>query len=207
MMTVVAQAYVEGVSTRRVDDLVKAMGIEGISASEVSRMAASLDEKVAEFKDRPLDAGPYRYVWLDGLTQKVRERGQVVNGTVVLATTVTAEGRREVIGIDIVTTEDTAAWTAFFPVADDDDRPRVERSLQLADEKLERKTRLHPTEAYATAPTQADRATDRAIPTTPSPARTQRSDTERKDRHIVPIRTGGYRSHLFTEKDSQRRIQ
>lgn len=114
MMTVVAQAYVEGVSTRRVDDLVKAMGIEGISASEVSRMAASLDEKVAEFKDRPLDQGPYRYLWLDGLTQKVRERGRVVNVTVVLATAVTAEGRREVIGIDIVTSEDTAAWTAFF---------------------------------------------------------------------------------------------
>lgn len=114
MMTVVAQAYVEGVSTRRVDDLVKAMGIEGISASEVSRMAASLDAKVAEFKDRPLDQGPYRYLWIDGLTQKVRERGRVVNVTVVLATAVTVEGRREVIGIDIVTSEDTAAWTAFF---------------------------------------------------------------------------------------------
>lgn len=75
IMTVVAQAYVEGVSTRRVDDLVKAMGIEGISSSEVPRMAASLDAKVAEFKDRPLDAGPYRYLWIDGLTQNVRERG------------------------------------------------------------------------------------------------------------------------------------
>jgi transposase-like protein len=69
------------------------MGIEGISPSEVSRLAASLDAKVAEFKDRALDAGPYRYLWLDGLTQKVRERGRVVNVTVVLATAVTAEGR------------------------------------------------------------------------------------------------------------------
>jgi transposase-like protein len=73
LASVVAQAYVEGVSTRRVDDLVQAMGIEGISRSEVSRLAAELDGKVAEFRERPLDAGPYRYVWIDALTQKVRE--------------------------------------------------------------------------------------------------------------------------------------
>lgn len=114
MMTVVAQAYVEGVSTRRVDDLVRAMGIEGISASEVSRMAASLDVKVAEFRERPLDAGPYRYLWIDALTQKVREQGRVVNVSAVIATAVNAEGRREIIGFDIVTTEDTAGWTAFL---------------------------------------------------------------------------------------------
>jgi hypothetical protein len=79
LIAVVYQAYVEGVSTRRVDDLVKAMGIEGISKSEVSRMAAELDQKVAEFRDRPLDAGPYRYLWIDALTQRVREGGRVVN--------------------------------------------------------------------------------------------------------------------------------
>ena len=67
LVAVIAQAYVEGVSTRRVEDLVKAMGIEGISKSEVSRMAAELDAKVAEFRDRPLDAGPYRYLWIDAL--------------------------------------------------------------------------------------------------------------------------------------------
>ena len=114
LVTVVCQAYVEGVSTRRVDDLVKAMGIDGISKSQVSRMAAELDAKVAEFRDRPLDAGPYRYVWIDALTQKVREGGRVVNCSVVIATAVTNEGRREIIGFDIVTTESTAAWTAFL---------------------------------------------------------------------------------------------
>ena len=114
LVAVIGQAYVEGVSTRRVDDLVKAMGIDGISRSEVSRMAAELDVKVAEFRDRPLDAGPYRYLWIDALTQRVREGGRVVNVSAVIATSVNAEGRREIIGFDIVTTEDTAAWTAFL---------------------------------------------------------------------------------------------
>ena len=114
LASVVAQCYVEGVSTRRVDDLVKAMGIDGMSASQVSRLAASLDAKVAEFRDRPLDAGPYRYVWIDALTQKVREGGRVVNVSAVIATAVNVEGRREIIGFDIVTTESTASWTEFL---------------------------------------------------------------------------------------------
>jgi putative transposase len=114
LASVVAQAYVEGVSTRRVDDLVKAMGIEGISKSEVSRLAGELDAKVAEFRERPLDGGPYRYLWIDALTQKVREGGRVVNVSAVVATAVNVEGRREIVGFDIVTTEDTAAWTAFL---------------------------------------------------------------------------------------------
>jgi putative transposase len=114
LVAVIAQAYVEGVSTRRVDDLVKAMGIDGISSSQVSRMAAELDAKVAEFRERPLDAGPYRYLWIDALTQKVREGGRVVNVSAVIATAVNVEGRREIIGFDIVTTEDTAGWTAFL---------------------------------------------------------------------------------------------
>jgi putative transposase len=114
LMAVVCQAYVEGVSTRRVDDLVKAMGIEGISRSEVSRMATELDATVAEFRDRPLDTGPYRYLWIDALTQRVREGGRVVNVSAVIATAANAEGRREIIGFDIVTTEDTAGWTEFL---------------------------------------------------------------------------------------------
>ena len=114
LMAVVCQAYVEGVSTRRVDDLVKAMGIEGISKSEVSRMAQELDAKVAEFKERPLDKGPYRYLWIDAVTQRVREGGRVVNVSVVIATATNAEGHREIVGFDIVTSEDTAAWTAFL---------------------------------------------------------------------------------------------
>ena len=114
LVAVVCQAYVEGVSTRRVDDLVKAMGIDGISKSEVSRLAAHLDAVVKEFRERPLDAGPYRYLWIDAVTQRVREGGRVVNVSAVIATASNAEGRREIVGFDIVTTEDTAAWTAFL---------------------------------------------------------------------------------------------
>ena len=122
LLAVVAQAYVEGVSTRRVDDLVKAMGIDGISKSEVSRIASELDVKVAEFRERPLDAGPYRYLWIDALTQKVREGGRVVNVSAVVATAVTAEGRREIIGFDVFTSETTDSWTEFL-------RGLVERGL------------------------------------------------------------------------------
>jgi putative transposase len=114
LLAVICQAYVEGISTRRVDDLVKAMGMEGISKSEVSRIAAELDEKVTEFKERALDQGPYRYLWIDALTQRVREGGRVLNVSVVVATVVNREGRREIAGFDIITTEDTAGWTAFL---------------------------------------------------------------------------------------------
>ena len=114
LVAVICQAYIEGVSTRRVDDLVKAMGIEGISKSEVSRLAAELDERVAEFRNRSLDTGPYRYLWIDALTQRVREGGRVVNVSAVIATSVNAEGKREIVGFDVVTTEDTGAWTAFL---------------------------------------------------------------------------------------------
>ena len=98
LMTVICEAYVQGVSTRRVDDLVKALGVDGISKSEVSRIATELDELVAEFRNRPLDRGPYRYMWIDALTQKVRESHRVVNVSLVIATVVNSEGRREVAG-------------------------------------------------------------------------------------------------------------
>jgi len=114
LVAVICQAYVSGVSTRRVDDLVKAMGIEGMSKSEVSRLAAELDVIVAEFRQRPLDNGPYRYLWIDALTQRVREGGRVVNVSVVIATATNADGQREIVGFDIVTTEDTDAWTEFL---------------------------------------------------------------------------------------------
>jgi len=111
---VICQCYVEGVSTRRVDDVVKAMGIEGISKSQVSRLARELDAVVEAFRNRPLDAGPYTYVWMDALTQKVREGGRIVNVAVVIATGVNANGNREVLGLDVITTEDGAGWTAFL---------------------------------------------------------------------------------------------
>jgi transposase-like protein len=90
------------------------MGIEGISKSQVSAMAAELDTVVEAFRSRPLDAGPYTYLWLDALTQKVREGGRVVNVAVVIATAVNSEGHREVLGMDVITTEDGAGWTAFL---------------------------------------------------------------------------------------------
>ena len=77
LLAVVQQAYVEGVSTRRVDDLVRSLGCEGISKSQVSRICAELDTVVRSFLERPLDGGPYRYLWLDALTQRVREEGRI----------------------------------------------------------------------------------------------------------------------------------
>jgi transposase-like protein len=114
LVSVVCQAYVEGISTRRVDDLVKSMGIDGMSKSQVSELAKNLDHKVAEFRNRPLDAGPYTYVWLDALFHKVREGGRVVSVATVIATGVNADGHREVLGLDVFTTEDGAGWTAFL---------------------------------------------------------------------------------------------
>ena len=93
LLAVIQQAYVEGVSTRRVDDLVKALGCEGISKSQVSRICGELDRSGASFLDRPLAGGPYCYLWLDALSQKVREEGRIVNVSVAVATAVNAEGR------------------------------------------------------------------------------------------------------------------
>ena len=114
LLAVVQQAYVEGVSTRRVDDLVKALGCDGISKSQVSRICGELDRVVDSFLDRPLDSGPYCYVWLDALTQKVREEGRIVNVSVVVATAVNAEGKREIVGMDVGTSEDGAFWLSFL---------------------------------------------------------------------------------------------
>ena len=114
LLAVVQQAYVEGVSTRRVENLVQALGCEGISKSQVSRICSELDAVVDSFLDRPLDGGPYPYLWLDALTQKVREDGRIVNVSVAVATGVNREGKREVLGIDVGTSEDGAFWLAFL---------------------------------------------------------------------------------------------
>ena len=114
LLAVVQQAYVEGVSTRRVDDLVKALGCEGISKSQVSRICQELDTVVESFLSRPLDGGPYPYLWLDALTQKVREAGRIVNVSVVVATGVNGEGKREVLGLDVGTSEDGTFWLSFL---------------------------------------------------------------------------------------------
>ena len=114
LLSVIQQAYVEGVSTRRVDDLVRSLGCDGISKSQVSRICKELDSSVQAFRERPLDAGPYPYLWLDALTQKVREGGRVVNIAVVVATGVNGEGKREVLGVAAGAAEDGAFWLSFL---------------------------------------------------------------------------------------------
>ena len=114
LIAVVADCYLAGVSTRRVDKLVKTLGIEGISKSQVSKMAKSLDEMVESFRNRPLDAGPYPYLWLDALVQKSRESGRIVNVATLTAIGVNADGYREVLGVDVVTSEDGAGWLEFL---------------------------------------------------------------------------------------------
>ena len=111
---VVAEAYVRGVSTRRVEGLVETLGIASLSKSQVSELAKDLDEMVTDFRNRPLDAGPYTYVWADALTMKVREGGRIVNVACLLAVGVNGEGNREILGVDVATTEDGAGWLAFF---------------------------------------------------------------------------------------------
>ena len=115
LITVVADCYLAGVSTRRMDKLVKTLGIDRLSKSQVSRMAAELDEHVAEFRHRPLgDAGPFTFVTADALTMKVREGGRVVNAGVMLATGVNADGHREVLGMRVATRATGPAWNEFF---------------------------------------------------------------------------------------------
>jgi putative transposase len=114
LVAVVAECYLRGVSTRRVEGLVQTLGIESLSKSQVSRMASELDSEVAAFRGRPLDGGPYTYVSLDAMTQKVREGGRIVNVAVVIAVGVNAEGHREVLGFDVFTSEDGAGWLAFL---------------------------------------------------------------------------------------------
>lgn len=114
LVSVVADCYLRGVSTRRVDALVKTMGIEGISKSQVSKMAQELDETVRQFRQRPLDCNPYPYLWLDALIHKCREGGRIVNVATVVAVGVNGQGRREVLGVDVFTSEDGAAWLSFL---------------------------------------------------------------------------------------------
>ena len=113
LVAVVQEAYVQGVSPRRVDDLVQALGMQGISKSQVSRLCRELDAEVERFRTRRLD-GPYPYVWLDATFVKVREQGRVVSLAVVLAIGVRASGEREVLGLDVGPSEDGAFWLQFL---------------------------------------------------------------------------------------------
>ncbi len=115
LITVVADCYLAGVSTRRMDKLVKTLGIDSLSRSQVSRMATDLDEHVEQFRHRRLDsAGPFTFVAADALTMKVREGGRVVNTVVLVATGVNGDGHREVLGLRVATAETGPAWNEFF---------------------------------------------------------------------------------------------
>jgi len=112
-VSVIADAYLAGVSTRRVEKLVQ-LGVERMSKSQVSRLAKSLDRIVEDFRTRPLDGAPYAYVTLDALVVKCREGGRTVNVCVVHAVGVNRDGFRESLGLDVVTAEDGAAWLAYL---------------------------------------------------------------------------------------------
>jgi transposase-like protein len=114
LTTVVATCYLLGVSTRRMERLVESLGITRLSKSQVSVMAAELDEQVNQFRARPLDAGPYTFVAADALVLKVREGGRVVNVHALVATGVNADGHREILGLQVTSAEDGAGWLAFL---------------------------------------------------------------------------------------------
>lgn len=110
-MAVAAESCVLGVSTRKVEDLAQALGITRLSKSRVSDLAKSLDGTVASFRERPLDGEPYPYVWFDALALRCREGGRTVHVAALIA--LIADGKREVLGLDVVTVEDGAGWLAF----------------------------------------------------------------------------------------------
>ena len=114
LTSVVATCYLLGVSTRRMERLVESLGVTRLSKSQVSVMAAELDEQVAAFRTRPLDAGPYTFVAADALVLKVREDGRVANVHALLATGVNADGHREILGLQVSSAEDGAGWLSFF---------------------------------------------------------------------------------------------
>jgi putative transposase len=113
LLGVIQEAYVHGVSTRKVDDLLKALGLDGVSKSEVSRVCAELDGEVEAFRARAL-SGEHPYLWIDATYHKVRQDGRVQSMATVVAIGVTAEGERQVLGLDAGPSEDAAFWTAFL---------------------------------------------------------------------------------------------
>src|SRR6201990_3534912 len=113
LTAVIQEAYVQGLSTRSVDDLVKAMGMSGISKSQVSRLCEEIDQRVKAFLDRPIE-GDWPYLWIDATYLKVRQAGRIVSVAVIVAVGVNADGRREVLGMDIGPSEAETFWTAFL---------------------------------------------------------------------------------------------
>ena len=113
LTAVVQEAYIQGISTRSVDDLVKALGMSGISKSQVSRLCMEIDEKVKAFLDRPIE-GDWPYLWIDATYVKVRSNGRIVSVAVIIAVGVNGDGRREVLGMDIGPSEAETFWTGFL---------------------------------------------------------------------------------------------
>jgi transposase-like protein len=113
LLSVVQEAYVHGVSTRKVDDLMKALGLDGMSKSEVSRICAELDVEVEAFRARPI-TGEHPYLWIDATYHKVRQDGRVQSMATVVAIGVTADGERQILGVDAGPSEDGPFWTAFL---------------------------------------------------------------------------------------------
>ena len=113
LTAVIQEAYVQGISTRSVDDLVKAMGMSGISKSQVSRLCEEIDGKVKAFLERPIE-GDWPYIWIDATYLKVRRGGRIVSVAVIIAVGVNSDGRREVLGLEIGTSEAEPIWTEFL---------------------------------------------------------------------------------------------
>jgi len=114
LVQVVTESYIRGISTRRVEGLIRTLGVQGMSKSQVSELAKELDGLVEGFRHRSLADGPYTFVWLDALTQRCREDGHVVNVVTVIATGVNGDGHREILGVDVFTSEDRAGWSSFL---------------------------------------------------------------------------------------------
>jgi transposase-like protein len=113
LTAVIQEAYIQGISTRSVDDLVKALGMTGISKSQVSRLCEEIDEKVEAFLDRPIE-GDWPYLWIDATYVKVRQNGRIVSVAVIIAVGVNSDGRREVLGMEIGASEAEPFWTGFL---------------------------------------------------------------------------------------------
>lgn len=112
-MTVIQEAWINGVSTRKVDALIQSMGMTGISRSQVSSICRGIDERVQAFLHRPLE-GEWPYLWLDATYVKVRKNSRMVSVAVIIACAVNLDGRREIIGMDIGESEARAFWLAFL---------------------------------------------------------------------------------------------
>jgi putative transposase len=113
LTAVIQEAYIQGISTRSVDDLVKAMGMSGISKSQVSRLCEEIDVKVKAFLDRPIE-GEWPYIWIDATYLKVRRGGRIVSVAAIIAVGANTDGRREVLGLEIGTSEAEPIWTEFL---------------------------------------------------------------------------------------------